>query len=284
MTHNENNNFTSSLSESIREELTLLLNEIKDEARKKTTISKYIQKILNAFQDGNVISLNKLLKDKSKTQLLTFYPSAKDTFDKLMIDIRRRSERSFTDLIEKVRDYCSVNGVSLKGNMPKLIVDNLLEIYFDEKNKTAKIGAVFVKDAIWEKIRPVLEREHKRIWKREFSPSAFRDKLVNTYKEIIGIKPNPLGWVRLEDIYRSLKVQIKSENLVLKKSERLIAYYKDEFSSDLSKLWEAQMNKKVEYPHLEFSAIRDPRLAYKFILPDGQVISYGHMRLLEKER
>ena len=147
MTQDKNDSFTGSLSETIDEELTLLLKEIKSEAKKRDVVAKYIQKTLDAFKQGNTGSLSKLLIDKSKNQLFDLYPSAKDTFDKLLIDVRRHSDKSFAELLDKIRSYCNSSSIPLRGNPPKLIINNLLEIILDEKNRTAKIGTVFVKDA-----------------------------------------------------------------------------------------------------------------------------------------
>ena len=87
-----------------------------------------------------------------------------------------------------------------------------------------------------------------------------------------------MGWARLEDIYQELKRRLEEVNPNWKVGGRLVAYYKDEFSADLSMLWRAQVNNAVESPHLEFSGIRDPRLSYRVVLSAGRVEQYGHIR------
>jgi len=62
------------------------------------------------------------------------------------------------------------------------------------------------------------------------------------------------------------------------RKKRLVAYYKDEFCADLSKLWKAQKQNDINIPHLELSGIRDNRLSYKVTLPDGKIELYGHIR------
>ena len=105
-----------------------------------------------------------------------------------------------------------------------------------------------------------------------------RVELIDLYKEIILIKPNPVGWLRLEDIYQGLKNRVQVNNPAWNTGGRLVAYYKDEFSADLSNLWRAQTSERLGPPHIEFSGIRDPRFAYKVVLPGSQIGLYGHMR------
>ncbi|MBM4135602.1 MAG: hypothetical protein FJ241_02100 [Nitrospira sp.] len=218
-----------------------------------------------------------------KDQLLTSYPIAKEMLEKLSIDVKRRSEQVFSSLFSRFQEYCGNNKIHLRGKLPKLFVDRLLEVEMDENKQTAKIGTIFLKTLDWEKIRGAIDRERHRIWDREFDPTSFRDRLLNVHLEIIKIKPNPVGWVRLEDVYQSLKRNIQQKNPNWKKGGRLVAYYKDEFSADLSKLWKAQVSRKFDSPHIELSGIRDPRLSYKIVLPDGKIESYGHMRPKKEE-
>jgi hypothetical protein len=82
----------------------------------------------------------------------------------------------------------------------------------------------------------------------------------------------------LEGVYQILKQQAESEDPDWKKGGRLVAYYKDEFGADLSRLWEAQARRQVDSPHIELSAIRDPRRAYKVVQPDHNVGLYGFLR------
>ena len=72
--------------------------------------------------------------------------------------------------------------------------------------------------------------------------------------------------------------QIKAENPDWKKGGRLIPYYKDEFSVDLSLLWQAQASNLIDQPLFEFSAIRDPRRSYKVLQPDQNIGFYGFLR------
>jgi len=276
-------NNESSLGKLIASELDNLLKQVEADIKQRNSIKKYLSQMLKAFEKSDTETLNRLLLKRVKDQLLTSYPIANETLEKLLIDVKRHSEQVFSSLFNRFQEYCESEEISLRGTMPKLFIDHLLEVNMDEKKQTAKIGIVFLKTLDWERIRVTLGRERHRIWDREFNPLSFRDNLLNVHSELLKIKPNPVGWTRLEDIYQSLKRQIQQENPDWKKGGRLVAYYKDEFNADLSKLWKAQINQKIEPPHIELSGIRDPRLSYKVVLPDGKIESYGHMRPKREE-
>ncbi len=271
-------NNESSLTKSIGSELGYLLKQVEADVKQRNSIKKYLSQVRKAFEQSDAETLNRLLLKQVKDQLLTSYPIARETLEKLLIDVRRHSEQVFSSLFNRFQEYCKNEKISLRGRMPKLIIDALLEVKLDEKKQTTKTGTIFLKTLDWEKIRVAIDRERHRIWNREFGPASFRDHLLNAHLEIIKIKPNPVGWVRLEGVYQSLKRHIQQKNPNWKKSGRLIAYYKDEFSADLSKLWKAQISQKISSPHIELSGIRDSRLSYRVVLPDGKIESYGHMR------
>lgn len=272
----ENNE--SSLAKLIGSELDYLLKQIEADVKQRSSIKKYLSQVRKAFEQSDAETLNRLLLRQMKDELLTSYPIARGTLEKLSIDVRRHSEQVFSSLFNRFQEYCENKKISLRGKMPKLIIDALLEVNLDEKKQTAKIGTIFLKTLDWEKIHVAIDRERHRIWDRDFDSISFRDSLLNVHSELLKIKPNPVGWVRLEDVYQSLKRDIQQKNPNWKKGGRLVAYYKDELSADLSKLWKAQISQKIGSPHIELSGIRDPRLSYKVVLPDGQIESYGHMR------
>jgi len=268
----------SSLAKLILSELSRLFQEVGKDIKQRNSIKKYLSEMKKAYERSDSETLIKLVSKQTKEQLMSLYPPARETMEKLSIDVKRRSERVFSSLYRRFQEYCSNNKIHLQGKLPKLFVDRLLEVQMDENKQTAKIGTIFLKTLDWEKIHVAIDRERHRIWDREFDPTSFRDHLLDIHLEIIKVKPNPVGWVRLEDVYQSLKRDIQEKNPNWKKEGRLVAYYKDEFSADLSKLWQAQISQKIGSPHIELSGIRDPRLSYKVVLPDGQIGSYGHMR------
>ena len=174
--------------------------------------------------------------------------------------------------------YCAEHGLILKGKLPKLSINSLLDVELNEVKRTAKIGSSFSRNLDWEKLEVVLDGELKRIWERDVAPSVFRDELLSIHARILRLKPNPVGWVRLEDVYQELKRIEEGKNLDWKKGGRLVSYYKDEFSADLSMLWRAQAINKIDSPHIEFSGIRDPRRSYKVVISAGRIEQYGHIR------
>jgi len=178
----------------------------------------------------------------------------------------------------KLEEYCKEHGAVLKGKLPKLSIDTLLDVEVNEAKRTVKIGSSFTRNLDWVKLELVLNGERKRIWERDVIPSVFRDELLAVHARILNLKLNPVGWVRLEDIYRELKRRAEGKNPDWKKGGRLVSYYKDEFSADLSMLWRAQANNQIDSPHFEFSGIRDPRLSYKVVLSAGRIEQYGHLR------
>jgi hypothetical protein len=264
-------------------ELSRLLQEIKQDIKQRNLIKKYLSELEKAYKLSDPVILNKLLLRQTKDQLLSIYPMSRETLGKLLIDVKRRSEKVLPSIFSRFQEYCENNKIPLQGKLPKLFVDYLLEVELDENKQTAKIGTIFLKTLDWEKICVATDRERHRIWGREFDPISIRDNLLKIHSEIQKIKPNPVGWVRLEDVYQSLKRNIQQKNPNWKKGGRLVAYYKDEFSADLSKLWKTQINQKVASPHIELSGIRDPRLSYKVVLPTGKIELYGHMRPKKEE-
>lgn len=271
-------NNESSLTKLILSELSRLLQEVEKDIKQRSSIKKYLSEMKKAYEWSDSETLIKLVSKQTKEQLMSLYPTARETMEKLSVDIRRHSEQAFSSLFSRVQKYCENSKIDLQGKWPKLFINRLLEVEMDENKQTAKIGTIFLKTLDWGKIRVAIERERHRIWDREFDPTNFRDQLLNIHLEIIKVKPNPVGWVRLGDVYQSLKRDIQQKNPNWKKGGRLVPYYKDEFSADLSKLWKAMINQKIGFPHIELSGIRDPRLSYKIVLPDGQIGSYGHMR------
>jgi hypothetical protein len=272
------NNTESSLTKSVGSELAFLLKIISDSLKNDNDIKRYLMQLQKAFDNSNMVALEALLHKKTRDNLIASYPSASETLEKLSFYLKRESQEIFTSLSSRFQDYCDGQKLSLRGKFPKLTIDNLLDIELDEQKHSATIGTTFLKTLNWEKIRTTIDVERVRIWNRTFDPSSFRNQLLDIYIELIKIKPNPVGWVRLEDVYQILKVNAQKNNPNWKVGGRLVAYYKDEFSADLSKLWHAQTTQRPGSPQIEFSGIRDPRLSYKLVLPDGQIGSYGHMR------
>lgn len=268
----------TSLQGLITSELKSLIQQVDFDSKQKSVLKKYLTQVQKAFQKSPTVGLNKVLISRNREQLFAQYSDAREIFERLSAYSNRQSGIFFASLFNKFESYAKGNNVPLRGRMPNLILGNLLEVNIDESKRTVKVGIIFLRTLEWDKIQSLVEHELARIWKREFDPIMYHDLLLKFHSDILKVKPNPIGWVRLEDVYQSLKTYMMNKNPNWKAGGRLSAYYKDEFSADLSKLWEAQINGKVNPPILEFSAIRNPRLSYKIVLPDKQMLLYGHLR------
>lgn len=268
----------SSLHKSVETELSQLRKTIEVDAKRITAHGKYLSQMIKAFEKDDREAVSKLLANDARGNVLTFYPTAKETFEKLGILVRRSTDANVVLMQGKFEEYCQKHGAVLRGKLPKLSIDSLLDVEINQVANTAKIGSIFLRGLDWQKVELTLNRERQRIWGRGFDPVRFRDDLVSIHSKLLAFKPNPIGWVRLEDVYHELKKRVEEKNPKWKTDGRLVAYYKDEFSADLSMLWRAQVDQKIGLPHIELSGIRDPRLSYKVVLSAGRVDQYGHLR------
>lgn len=272
------NNYESNLEKSIEDELNQLLRLVNDDVKRITDYKKYLSKVLKSYTGKDNQAVSKLLTSDIRDKVTAFYPNSKETFEKTAIWVKRGMEMNLGLIQSKLEEYCKKHGVMLKGKLPKLSIDTLLDVEVNEAKRTAKIGSSFSRNLDWVKLELVLDRERKRIWERDVIPSVFRDELLVVHARILKLKLNPVGWVRLEDVYQELKRRQEGKNPDWKKGGRLVSYYKDEFSADLSMLWRAQANNQIDSPHVDFSGIRNPRLSYKVILSAGRIEQYGHLR------
>ncbi len=268
----------SSLEKSVAAELSQLGELVEANAKRTAAHRKYLSQVVKAFENEDSQAVSKLLANDTLGSVLAFYPAAKETFEKLGIWVRRSTDANVALMQVKFEEYCQKHGAVLRGGLPRLSIDSLLNVEVNEVARTAKIGSVFLRGLDWQKVDLTLERERRRIWGRDFDPAHFRDDLVSVHAKLLRLKQNPIGWVRLEDVYQELKRRTEERNPKWKVGGRLVAYYKDEFSADLSMLWRAQANQGVGPPHIELSGIRDPRLSYKVVLSAGRVEQYGHLR------
>jgi len=270
-------NVPSHLTQTILAELENLNKDIAEDISQRSKARRTVTDLLKALEQNNVDTAARILQNRTQ-QLTDIYPRAKTTLEKLRIDLNRRREEQLRETCAKLEEYCHAERISLKGRPPKYTVDHLLEVEFDRKKIRSKVGIQSLRTLEWPSVREALEEERARLWQRPFDAASFRDQLVRAYEELERLSPSPTGWASLEGIYQILKQQVESEDPDWRKGGRLVAYYKDEFSADLSMLWEAQALKQLDSPHIELSAIRDPRRAYKVIQPDRNVGLYGFLR------
>lgn len=268
----------SSLEKSVVAELNQLGKLVQEDVKRTTVHKKYLSQMLKALEHEDSQVVSRLLANDIRGDMLTFYPAAKETFEKLGVWVRRIRDTNVASMQGKFEEYCVKHSAVLRGRLPKLSIDSLLDVEVNEVARTAKIGSIFLRGLDWQKVELTLDRERQRIWGRGFDPARVRDDLVAAYSMLLRLKPNTIGWVRLEDIYQELKRRAVERNPKWKEGGRLVAYYKDEFSADLSMLWRAQAEHSIGPPQIELSGIRDPRLSYKVVLSVGRVEQYGHLR------
>lgn len=273
-------NEQSHLTKTILTELESLSQEISEDIAQRSKAKRVVTELLKALQDSDSDVAARILENRIES-LIAVYPRAKTILEKIRLDLNRQQEEQLRATCDRLEEYCRTEQIPLKGRFPKYTADHLLDVEFDSKKIRAKVGIQSLTTLAWPNVRDALEAERSRLWRRSFDPADFRDQLVQAYRTLERQSPSTTGWASLEGVYQILKQQAESADSEWRKGGRLIAYYKDEFSADLSRLWEAQAQKQVNSPHIELSAIRDPRRAYKVIQPDRNVGLYGFLRLRE---
>jgi hypothetical protein len=266
----------SHLTGAIMAELDNLGRVIADDLSQRSKAKRTVAELVKALEEGNHDAAARILNRAD--QLIDTYPQANTTLEKLRIDLNRRQEEQLRETCTKLEEYCQSERIPLKGRPPKYTVDHLFDVEFDLKKTRSKVGVQSLSTLEWSNIRQALVEERKRLWGRPFDAVTFRDRLSRAYQELERVSPSPTGWASLEGVYQILKRELELEDPGWRKRKRLIAYYKDEFCADLSRLWEAQALSQLGSPHIEFSSIRDPRRAYGLIQPDRNVGSYGFLR------
>jgi hypothetical protein len=270
-------NEQSHLTLAIAAELKNLAQTISTDVSERVKAKKLLENIIKAMGDNNNDLVDQLL-NKGISQLVNTYPQTKPTLQKLQVDVNRRQEEQLRQTCNKLEEYCHNAGIPIKGSGTKYVVDTFIDVELDRKKGRTKIGILSLNTLKWPQVIEALESERARLWKRDHNATLFRDRLVRAYQELEGSSAGPSSWTSLEGVYQVLKREKEKEDLGWKKGGRLVAYYKDEFSVDLSLLWKAQASRELGKPHIELSAIRDPRRAYKVLQPDNNIGFFGFLR------
>jgi hypothetical protein len=255
-----------------------LLKKIGDDIAQRNKIKASLQRISEAWSRDNFDGANRIISSENIQSLSRFYPEGEIVVEKIKICLEQGIDEKIDRIEMQLKKYCDDRQIKLHGKPPKFIIDYLINLEFNRKINTAKVGNVYLQSLDWGGIQESIEEERKRVWERPFDYSKFYGDVILSYEKIADYERNPTGWVRLADIYQSLKTEIAKRNPNWKSKRRLVAYYKDEFGADLSKSWKAQNSSDRSDQQIEFSAIRDPRLAFKVILPDGTTASFGFIR------
>ena len=267
----------SHLAEAAVAGLRNLLDQISEDVAQRNECRLFIRRVLAAIEKNDVDAQDRQLS-KEPDALESLYPEARRAILELRLDLDRQLSERFDRLAHQLAHYSESKGIRLKGISPNFVVDGLLEVNLDKESKAAKVGASYIRTLDWQRIREKLDSEWERVWGRPFDVGRYRDELLAAYEGIMQMNPNPSGWAALNDIYQQLKESREDKDPDWRESGRIAGYYKDEFSADLSKLRQGQIDGSLLPPHIEFSAIRDPRRAFKVVLPDGSTSNYGFLR------
>lgn len=259
------------------------IGDVRGDISRRQKHKDFLLRLQQAWAHRDLDTLARLAKGRAVEGLVATYPQAVPLVERLRILVDRAVEESYDVLARRLEAYCQERGIQCRGRNGKFVVQHLLGVEFERGANKVKVGNTFLQTSTWDKIQEATDKELARIWDREFHPDAFANELVSAYNKIVGERTTNLTRdVRLADVYRLLKERMEKKEPQWKRAGRLVAYYKDEFSADLSKLYEAQATGKLTRPRVRFSAIRDARLAFRVVLPDGSVQLYGFVRLEEE--
>lgn len=278
----EKNSGDEQVKSTIDTDLNRLLSILEQDVKQRSRVRDSVKRLVRAWNLGDISYVSKYINGSQGKTLIETYGDAAVSVDRLRLALARNEDSVRKELDDRLVKYCAQERLHLYGRHGSYHINGILEVNFDLKKRGAKVGTQYIQSLNWEKIQVALNTERERLWQRGDDATAIRDRLVLAYENAIVKHPNVTGWVRLEDIYQELKKRIEKDNPNWKNQQRLIAYYRDEFTVDLSILLSMQMAGKVAGTEIEFSAIRDPRLSFQVPFPDGTANSVGFMRLKGK--
>ena len=280
--NHEKNSGDEQLKSTIDTDLNRLLSILEQDVKKRSRVRDSVKRLVRAWNDGAIAYVSKYINGPQGKSLIETYGDASVSINRLQLALARNEDSVREELGDHLAKYCAQEGLHLHGRQGSYNINGVLEVNFDLKKRGAKVGTQYIQSLNWGKIQFALNNERERLWQRGDDVTNIRDRLVAAYENAIAKHPNVTGWVRLEDIYQELKKRVEKETPNWKNQQRLVAYYRDEFTVDLSILLSVQMAGKVSGTEIEFSAIRDPRLSFQVPLPDGTANSVGFMRLKGK--
>ena len=273
----------SHLSQSIVAGLEELQQALTEDIAQRSKARKTLADLLKALAENDVDAAVRLEAGRVR-QVVDLCPQIQPTIERLSVDLNRRQEEQLRQTSLQLEEYCRSEGLAVLGRLPKYTVDHFISVELDRKKGRSKVGVQSLGTLKWSSIRETLETERARLWQRPFEAADFRDRLMKVHRDVERAAPSATGWVPLEDAYQILKQEKEQADSSWRAGGRLVAYFRDEFQVDLSKLWEAQASRGVVPPHIALSAIRDPRRAFKLLQPDGNVGSYGFFRPQEAKQ
>jgi hypothetical protein len=214
-----------------------------------------------AMAAGRLQIAQRILLDPRLAATLKLYPELAQKHNRVSISVRRALDRGLTVLRDEIVRFAEERRWQIVAADRRIVIDHLITIELAE-DRTTRVQSVRVRSLAWEAVRPVLDSEHERVWGRARRDSGL---FVTGLDQYLASRRGEN--VRLRDAYEALK---ESRPPV---PGRLASYYKDEFSADLSVLLTTPAARRFE-----FSAIRDPRLAFPVVQAGGSLQQYGFVR------
>jgi hypothetical protein len=267
----------SPLSELVEHDFAALEEVMAQDIAERTKLRKLLQRIRTGWFNADS-SADRFLNDPGAARLRALYPQVESLFTHLNADLQRQRVSRSRDLENAIRSFCTEIGQPCHGRYPRLVLAHFVEVSIDETKGRAKVGSTSSQTLEWSKLRPILEREVRRIWGRPFDPVTFRDHLLATYERFHTRAPSPTGYVRLTDLYHEFRSERARSDPTSRAGGRLSAYYRDEFSADLSKLVAVQLRQGLPGPPLDFTSIRRAEDGFSVILPSGDIATYGFVK------
>jgi hypothetical protein len=218
----------------------------------------------SAMAAGRVQLAQRILQEPAVAETDKLYPELAKTANRVTISVKRVLERSLTMLRDAVIDHARRHGWEATSGDRRVVIDQLITVELAD-DRTTRVQATRVRSLEWDIVRPILDGEYDRVWGRARREQArFADDLQRV------LRSHRAENVRLRDVYDEIKALRPAT------PGRLVSYYRDEFSADLSVLLTSSAARRFE-----FSAIRDPRLAFAVARLGGALQQYGFIRIRE---
>ena len=251
-----------------------ILKTISEDVSERIKIRSFAQSLSRAWERGDLDTVSWFVRKDIAEALPRYYPEGEGLLEEIKSSLEGHGRLEIDELELMVEHYCDEKGIKLNGGSSRFVVDHFIHIVFDRKRNAVKVGLLHLQNPEWAEIEQSIEKEHQRIWGRDFDFLEFHEELLLSYESIIKYQTHDTDWVGLVDIHGEIKKQSLEGNI----RGRSAGYPEEEFSADLSKLWWAQASGLYPDLRMEFSSNRDPRVCFEVILPDETTALYGFMR------
>ncbi len=224
--------------------------------------------VADAFADGRIETLVRLIADPRLVASTEPYPQAAATIQNLRIAVQRALASRSEDVLRAVQDFGRAQGWRTSASAGRVTIDGLVVVELGGEG-TVKVQARQVRSLDSDEVIRGLAAEYERVWAR--ARSAVDSFAVEFESLVVEARrdADAQGYIRLLDLYRRMKA------LRPKTPGRLVSYYRDEFAADISCLAQHAGHRR----RFAFSAARDPSIAFPVVLDDGTLNQYGYVRL-----